>query len=205
MPKEHCTNSKCTKPSHTPAAKDSNRKRKLSHLQKDRRSRCTPAATPRVAAGGCTVQPLSNSLPPPRVALCSQPLPNSQLHSRRHARRCVASSQLHARRCATSSQFSTGGARRRGPYPRFIVAAGGCTVQPLSNSLPPPRVALCSQPLPNSQLHSRRHARRCVASSQLRARRCAASSQFSTGGAWRAASFQFSTGGARRHRRHDDV
>jgi len=52
------------------------------------------------------------------------------LHSRRHARRCAATSEFTACstgcRCTRRRRRSSGGARRRGPYPRFIDATASC-------------------------------------------------------------------------------
>ena len=52
------------------------------------------------------------------------------LHSRRHARRCAATSEFMACstgcRCTRRRRRSSGGARRRGPYPRFIDATASC-------------------------------------------------------------------------------
>jgi hypothetical protein len=56
------------------------------------------------------------------------------LHSRRHARRCAATSEFMAYsmgcRCTRRRRRSSGGARRRGPHPRFIDATVSCEPSP---------------------------------------------------------------------------
>jgi len=56
------------------------------------------------------------------------------LHSRRHARRCAATSEFMAYstgcRCTRRRRRSSGGARRRGPHPRFIDATASCEPSP---------------------------------------------------------------------------
>jgi len=56
------------------------------------------------------------------------------LHSRRHVRRCAATSEFMAYsmgcRCTRRRRRSSGGARRRGPHPRFIDATASCEPSP---------------------------------------------------------------------------
>ena len=70
------------------------------------------------------------------------------------ARRCAASSQRHPRRCAASSQFSTGGARRRGPYPRFMDATVTCERINKILRRPCPGRSAATAPLPRAGLCS---------------------------------------------------